>query len=86
MRHAVVNQNGKVVNVIEWNGAAWLPPKDHYVVYAPISDIGDTYDLDQEVLMRADRRAKDPNPDLIEAENTLKSLQDKLNELKRKLS
>jgi hypothetical protein len=44
MRHAVVNQQNKVVNVIIWEGSPWQPPKDHYVVRSDKCDIGDTYD------------------------------------------
>lgn len=43
MRHALVNQENKVVNVIIWEGAQWLPPHNHYVVRCDQCDIGDTY-------------------------------------------
>lgn len=44
MRHAVVNKDNKVVNVVIWNGAEWLPPRNHYVIRCDNCDIGDTYD------------------------------------------
>lgn len=57
-RYAVVNATGEVVNVIKWDGATkWTPPKGHYIVRAPISDVNDTYDIDNDILMRADRRS-----------------------------
>lgn len=66
MRYAIVNENGDVVNVAVWDGSTtWMPPKNHYAVYAPISDRGDTYDLENDVLHRKDRRSTgtdgDPN-------------------------
>lgn len=46
MRHAIVNKQGIVVNVCEWKGDEWLPPKDHYVVRHDKCDIGDTYNFE----------------------------------------
>ena len=45
-RHAIVNKDNKVVNVVIWEGAEWLPPRDHLVVNCPDGrcDIGDIYD------------------------------------------
>jgi hypothetical protein len=44
-RHAIVNKEGTVVNVVIWEGAQWLPPKDHYVVQHDQANIGDKYDF-----------------------------------------
>jgi hypothetical protein len=44
MRHAIVNQNNEVVNVVIWNGAEWLPPRGHLVVQNDTVGIGDIYD------------------------------------------
>lgn len=44
MNHALVNKEGKVVNVIWWTGDAWTPPVDHLVIRTDIAGIGDTYD------------------------------------------
>lgn len=44
MRHAIVDKENKVVNVVIWEGASWLPPKGHYVVRHDKCDIGDIYD------------------------------------------
>lgn len=46
MRHAIVNKDGKVVNVIIWEGSEFLPPRDHYVIQSDVADIGDSYDFD----------------------------------------
>ena len=44
-RHAIV-KDGKVVNVVIWEGGSWLPPQGHMVVHCPDNqcDVGDTYD------------------------------------------
>ncbi len=47
MRHAIVNKDGKVVNVIIWEGAEFLPPRDHYVIQSDVADMGDSYDFDK---------------------------------------
>jgi len=45
MRHAIVEaKTKKVVNVIVWEGAEFLPPRGHLVVRSDKCDIGDTYD------------------------------------------
>ena len=44
MRQAIVNKENKVVNVVIWEGASWLPPRDHYVVRHDTCNIGDIYD------------------------------------------
>ena len=45
MKHAIINNDTKtVVNIIVWEGAEWLPPRNHIVVRSDIANIGDTYD------------------------------------------
>jgi hypothetical protein len=44
MRHAIVDENNMVVNVVVWHGAEWLPPRNHTVVRHENCDIGDKYD------------------------------------------
>jgi hypothetical protein len=44
IRHAIVNQDNVVVNVVIWNGAPWQPPVNHYVVQNDTVSIGDIYD------------------------------------------
>ena len=43
MKHAIVNKENKVVNVVIWEGAEWLPPRDHLVVRSDVAGIGDIY-------------------------------------------
>ena len=45
-RYAIVNQEGLVVNVVEWAGAEWLPPRNHYVIASDTAGIGYKYDFD----------------------------------------
>lgn len=47
-RHAIVNKDNIVVNVVIWEGAEWLPPRDHMVVNCPDGkcDIDDIYNPD----------------------------------------
>ena len=42
-RHAIVNKDNLVVNVVIWEGASWLPPHNHIVVQCDSVDIGDLY-------------------------------------------
>lgn len=44
MKHAIINQDNKVVNIIIWEGAEWLPPRNHTVVRSDEANIGDIYD------------------------------------------
>lgn len=45
-RHAIINKDNIVVNVIIWEGNSWTPPQDHYVVHCVDGkcDMGDSYD------------------------------------------
>lgn len=44
MRHAIIeNESRKVVNIVEWEGKEWLPPRNHMVVPSDSADIGDQY-------------------------------------------
>jgi len=52
MRHALVNKDNIVTNVIVWDGAEWLPPKGYWVVQHDSVDIGDVYDKDNNVFIR----------------------------------
>jgi hypothetical protein len=44
MRHAIVNKDNVVVNIVIWDGREWLPPKNHSVIQSDVACIGDTYD------------------------------------------
>lgn len=52
IRHAIVNQDNVVVNVIVWNGAEWLPPRGHMVVQNDRVNIGDIYDPETHAFSR----------------------------------
>jgi len=44
-RHAVINEKGEVVNVIEWDGQTpWQCPDGHYTIESEICDSKDTFD------------------------------------------
>ncbi len=44
-RYAVVNENGDVVNCIEWDGVSqWAPPKGHIVILSEEANRFDKYD------------------------------------------
>lgn len=57
-RHGICDKTGLVVNVVIWEGAEWLPPRDHYVIQDDGVDIGDTYDFESKVFIKPDRTAK----------------------------
>lgn len=45
MRFALVNNDTrKVVNCIIWEGAQFLPPKNHFIVRHDLCDMGDHWD------------------------------------------
>lgn len=55
-RHAII-KDSKVVNVVVWEGAEWLPPRGHMVVASEICDIDDIYsDEDQHFTKKDGRR------------------------------
>jgi hypothetical protein len=43
MKHAVVNKNNVVINIIVWDGAEWTPPRGTTVVQNDNAAIGDIY-------------------------------------------
>lgn len=57
MRHAIVNKDNVVVNVVLWDGCEWLPPRDHIIVQNDHAGIGDIYIPQKNVFKR-------PNPDI----------------------
>lgn len=45
MRYAVIDNSTKIVlNCIEWNGNAWTPPNNTFVIPSDLANIGDKYD------------------------------------------
>jgi hypothetical protein len=62
MRHAIVNKDTlKVVNIIIWDGAEFLPPHGHLVVHCGINpcDINDTYIAETNTFCSKERYKKD---------------------------
>lgn len=48
-RHALIDpKTGLVRNIIVWEGAPFLPPKDHYVVYNCDGQMGDYWHQDKD--------------------------------------
>jgi hypothetical protein len=39
----VENESKIVVNIIVWEGAEWLPPRNHMVIQSDTANIGDIY-------------------------------------------
>lgn len=59
-RHAIIDpKTNKVVNVVIWEGAEWLPPRGHLVIQSDICDIDDDYDPEKNIIIKIDRTAKD---------------------------
>lgn len=56
MNHALVNKDGKVVNVVWWLGLQWIPPKDHYIIRTDIAGFGDSYDHSNGIFTKEDGR------------------------------
>jgi len=42
----VENESKIVVNVIVWDGAEWLPPRNHMVIQSDTANIGDIYNVE----------------------------------------
>ena len=59
IRHAIVDQNNVVVNVVIWNGAEWLPPRGHLVVQNDTVGIGDIYDPETNTFIRPKQEVVD---------------------------
>lgn len=48
-RHAIIDpKTGLVRNIIIWNGAEFLPPRDHYVAHNCDGQIGDYWHQDKD--------------------------------------
>ena len=61
-RYAVCDSiTGEVKNCIVWDGVTeWKPPAGHYVVQHDAVNIGDVHNKMHDVIVFADRVAKDP--------------------------
>lgn len=51
-RHAIVNAQGVVVNIVDWEGAEWLPPRGHLIVASEVCDVDDLYDDETKVFTK----------------------------------
>lgn len=53
-RHAIINKDNRVVNIVVWEGSEWLPPRDHLVMEVSKMDchIGDIYDPGMNAFIR----------------------------------
>ena len=59
LRHGIVNEEGKVINIIVWDGVSpWNPPKGHIAIQHDSIDIGDLYDHMAKTLTKPDRKPK----------------------------
>ena len=48
-RYALINQDGKVINIIIWEEEKkWGPPQNHVVVKTDKAQRGDIYDFEKE--------------------------------------
>lgn len=45
MRYALIDLNGIITNIIEWEGAEFLPPRDHHMLPCDTANCGDLYDF-----------------------------------------
>lgn len=64
-RHAIVNTDGIVVNIVEWASPQdeWLPPRGHYVIEigdAALS-IDDSYDFETKTFIVNSNRLAQPD-------------------------
>lgn len=51
---AVIENDSKiVVNIIVWEGAEWLPPRNHMVIESDTANIGDIYNPDTKTFEKA---------------------------------
>ena len=46
MRYAIIDPQlvaKNIVNIVEWDGGEWLPPRGMHILPCPIANVGDTY-------------------------------------------
>ena len=63
MRYAVINPDGLVVNVIVLEDGIWTPPVSHIIFQDDMTNIGDTYDFENSVII--------PKPTPVEEQEVL---------------
>lgn len=50
MRYAIIDPNLKeknIINIVEWDGAEWLPPRNMHVLPCEGFNCGETYDFEK---------------------------------------
>lgn len=55
MRYAIIDPKlaeKNIINIVEWNGAEWLPPRGMHVIPCPEANVGDTYDFEKKEWIR----------------------------------
>lgn len=57
----VENKSRIVVNVVEWEGAEWLPPRNHLVIRDDKVNIGDLYDEEKKIFIKQNLSKPDPS-------------------------
>ena len=70
-RHAIIDpQTGLVCNIIVWEGAEFIPPRNHYVVKDCDGQMGDYWHQDEDCFYTADgkRRFRDERGKIGEQE------------------
>ena len=50
----VENETKKVVNLIVWDGAECLPPRNHFVIQSDVANIDDTYNPDTQTFYKSE--------------------------------
>lgn len=86
LRHAVINKEGKVVNVVIWDGKTkWQAPEGCITVQNDQVNIGDDYDFQKKVIHHNFTVSPDP---IIEEKPqlSLEELQKQIEELRLKLN
>lgn len=86
LRHAVINKEGKVVNVVIWDGKTkWQAPEGCITVQNDQVNIGDDYDFQKNVIHHNFTVSPDP---IIEEKPqlSLEELQKQIEELRLKLN
>ena len=72
-KHAIIDaKTGLVRNIVIWEGAEWLPPKNHFVVHDCDGQIGDYWHQDSDTFYTQNmkRRYRDENGKVGEVELT----------------
>ncbi|CAB4127784.1 hypothetical protein UFOVP97_38 [uncultured Caudovirales phage] len=48
MRYAIIDPMlvaKNIINIVEWEGGEWLPPRGTHVLACPLANTGDTYNF-----------------------------------------